>query len=718
MCQHVPVPMLLVLGMLACSAASRVAEPERAPPPARPGLPKEALSATPPAATASEHPADLAGLPFDATAFEFEPEVSDDGLGPLVEGAPAPSPFVLRTLDPYLETRRARLASSSSRGDRLIILTRLGETTQAHVVFRPMGMREQVTFGREPVQQVQFQPGSSTRITYRTDVGGDENYQIVDLDLETRTRRLLTDGRTRHGAFRWMPDASAVAFTSSARNGVDMDLYIHKAGSPPPDAPVLERQGEWLPVRWTKDGRLLLREFRAKTEATLYLYDAADGRVEPLEASRNGVVHETVVPAPRSDDLMYVVAARDGDDVKAVWEFRTRDGTWTRLSRSRWDVEEIAVSPDGSRLAITSNEDGVSVIDVVEPVSRRRRRVQSLPRGIIGRLRFTQRRQLAFDLTTATRPADVYTLDLEGDRLTQWTRSETGGLPDTVFVEPSLERIRSFDGVEIPTYVYRPSAAGPHPVLLWIHGGPEEQIRPEFDPLIQYFAGRLGVAVVAPNLRGSQGYGAAFMALDDGEKRFDAIRDVGAVLDWIAAEERLDAKRVGIHGASYGGFVVLASLAEYGRRFVAGSDVVGIANLVTFLENTAPRRRDLRRREYGDERDPKIRAVLQTISPLHNADRIESALLVAHGENDPRVPVAEAEAIASVLRAKGIEVWSFLARGEGHSFRKRRNRDTFYRLMATFFARHLLGHTWDKGSAGAQGTGNPVSAMDDAAPRN
>jgi dipeptidyl aminopeptidase/acylaminoacyl peptidase len=286
---------------------------------------------------------------------------------------------------------------------------------------------------------------------------------------------------------------------------------------------------------------------------------------------------------------------------------------------------------------------------------------------------------------------DAFTYDLNTSEQQRWTRSETGGVPPGLFIEAQPVRFKSFDGLEVPAFLYQPQGEGPFPTLVWVHGGPEGQSRPGFDPIIQYFAGRLGIAVVAPNIRGSDGYGRTYLALDDREKRFDSVRDIGHLLEWIETQPRLDAARVGIYGASYGGYVVLASLVEYGRRIRAGCDVVGIANFVSFLENTSAYRRDIRRREYGDERDPEMRKLLEDISPFNHAERIESALFVAHGANDPRVPVAEAEAIVERVRASGRPVWYMLARSEGHSFRKRNNRDKFYQAMATFFAEHLLG---------------------------
>jgi dipeptidyl aminopeptidase/acylaminoacyl peptidase len=225
--------------------------------------------------------------------------------------------------------------------------------------------------------------------------------------------------------------------------------------------------------------------------------------------------------------------------------------------------------------------------------------------------------------------------------------------------------------------------------VIWIHGGPEQQFVPSFNPLIQYFVQEAGIAVVAPNIRGSNGYGKTYLTLDDGMKRQDAIKDVGAILDWIDNDPHLDGQRTGIYGGSYGGYVVLASLVMYPDRFSAGVDLVGISNFVTFLENTSAYRRDQRRVEYGDERDPAMREYLSAISPANNADKIRAPLFVAHGANDPRVPLDEARQIVEAVRKNGNEAWLMVAGDEGHGFRKRRNRDAFYEAMVTFFQKHL-----------------------------
>jgi dipeptidyl aminopeptidase/acylaminoacyl peptidase len=314
---------------------------------------------------------------------------------------------------------------------------------------------------------------------------------------------------------------------------------------------------------------------------------------------------------------------------------------------------------------------------------------------VIDRIAFSSdSKRLALALSNAATTSDVYVADLSARNMVRWTESEVGGLDVSRFRLPELVRYPTFDQVngaprEIPAFFYRPHGPGPFPVVIDIHGGPEAQFRPYFAYSIQYLVGELGVAVIAPNVRGSSGYGKSYLKLDDGYLREDAVKDIGALLDWIASRRDLDASRVAVRGASYGGYMVLASVVHYGDRLAAGIDTVGISNFVTFLTATQDYRRDLRRVEYGDERDPKMRAFLTKISPLTGVDRIETPLLIAQGLNDPRVPAAESDQIVAALKRRRVPVWYVVAKDEGHGFDKRTNRDYYLAASMLFLERHL-----------------------------
>jgi dipeptidyl aminopeptidase/acylaminoacyl peptidase len=302
-------------------------------------------------------------------------------------------------------------------------------------------------------------------------------------------------------------------------------------------------------------------------------------------------------------------------------------------------------------------------------------------------------RDLMFLVSSARSPTDAYVLDADTGKVERWTESETGGLNPATFAEPELVRWTSFDGRTISGFLFRPPAGkftGKRPVIVNIHGGPEGQSRPSFNGRLNYFINELGCALIFPNVRGSTGYGKEFVTLDNGFKREDSVKDVGALLDWIGKQDGLDADRIMVTGGSYGGYMALAVATTYDDRIRAAVSVVGISNFVTFLERTESYRRDLRRVEYGDERDAKMREFLTRIAPLNNASKITKPLFVVQGRNDPRVPYTEAEQMVETVRRNGTPVWYLLAKDEGHGFSKKRNADYLFYATVLFIQEHLL----------------------------
>ena len=374
---------------------------------------------------------------------------------------------------------------------------------------------------------------------------------------------------------------------------------------------------------------------------------------------------------------------------------------------SQWGVEQFAIK--GTRLAFTINEDGTSRLRLLDLPDLVPVPLPELPAGIYFSLNFSaDSSALGFAVNRAAAPTDVYSIDFADMALTRWTRSEHGGLREDAMAEPELVRYPTFDGREIPAFAYLPTGDGPHPVLIEIHGGPESQYRPRFSPATQFLVNELGIAVVAPNVRGSAGYGKAYLKLDNGYLREDSVRDIGALLDWIATRGDLDAGRVVVSGGSYGGYMVLASLVHFSDRLTAGVERVGISNFVTFLKNTQGYRRDLRRVEYGDERDPDMRDFLERISPLNQVERIAKPMLISQGLNDPRVPASESEQIVAALRERDIPVWYVLARDEGHGFRKKVNRDYLTAATVLFLERHLLHGAAERAPGSVVNRGVPV----------
>ena len=608
----------------------------------------------------------------------------------VLQGTPEIPAALRKRLGQYLNTRRSTLDRLADDGKSMLITTRFAQTGQVHLVSAPMGARRQLTFNAEPARRAAFVPGRTDALVYVSDIGGNEAYQIYRLDLGTGKTTLLTDGKSRHGSFAWSHDGARLAYTSNARNGKDMDLYLGDGRTAAAGKLLARCKGHWYPMDWSRDGkRLLVGEYISINSSKLHLVEVASGKVTTITpdkptASYRGAIFD------RSGKGIYATTDREGEFVE-LYQVDLASKKWTPLSRSiKWNVEGLALAPDGKTLAFSVNEEGSSAIYLLDTRRRRHRKLAGVPRGIIRSVHFARKAPvLGLSLMGPRSTGDAFTYDLRRRKLVRWTASEMGGLDPAALVEPKLIKYKTFDGKLIPAFYYRPKGKGPFPVLVWIHGGPEGQARPYFRGSVQYLLNERKVAVLVPNVRGSDGYGKSYLLLDNGFKREDSVKDIGALLDWVKQQQELDAGRLAVLGGSYGGYMVLAALVHFADRIVAGVDIVGISNFVTFLTNTKAYRRDLRRAEYGDERDAKMNAFLQRISPSTNAAKIRSALFVAHGANDPRVPLSETDQVVAAVRKQGKDVWYMVANNEGHGFRKKVNRDTFYLLAMMFIEKHL-----------------------------
>ena len=620
-------------------------------------------------------------------------------VGALVYDGVPPLPGDARARQ-YLESRSASLYDWDEAGRGVFIGTRFGDSGQLHHVAAPLGMRRQLTFSREPTGGARAWRGARKGVVFARDTGGNEAYQLYFRDLERGTTRLITDGQSKNG--NWLPHKSGqmALFTSTRRNGQDSDLYLSAGDEPGLPRLVTEVKGRVYPVDWSADGKLALVErYVSITDSQLFLLDVEKGALTPLEsAPPAGMVARSHARFSQADADVVYFTSDEGGEFAGLYRLHRGAGKKELLTPGlRWDVDGLAVSPDATTLAYTVNEGGTSVLYLGPASSLAAAKRIALPLGLVGGLRFDPSgTRLGFSMTSPSSPTDVYSVLVATGAVTRWTESEVGGLDTQRFVAPELISYKTFDGREIPAWYYRPPnlpAGARAPVLVSIHGGPESQAMVYFSPFLQYLVKELGLAVVQPNVRGSAGYGKTYVKLDNGELREDSVKDIGALLDWIATRPELDASRVGVYGGSYGGYMVLASLVHHGARLRCGVDVVGISNFVTFLENTKAYRRELRRVEYGDERDPKMRAFLQRISPTTNAHRIKAPLFVVQGANDPRVPASEAAQIVSAVRSSGRDVWYLLANDEGHGFRRKTNLVAFLQSTAAFLRRHLLGAT-------------------------
>ncbi|MBT2745218.1 MULTISPECIES: prolyl oligopeptidase family serine peptidase [unclassified Lysobacter] len=646
-----------------------------------------------------------AGTAHARAAAQAGGEVARQEQGNRVsENVPTIPAELQERLNRYQNTRGASFGGWTHDGC-LLIGTRFAETAQAHRVCQPLGMREQLTFYPEPVNNLTVAPAPSDGFVFGKDVGGNEFWQLHYFDLATRQVSLLTDGKARNQNPLFSHDGKQFAYSSTARNGRDIDVWVMDFATRKARAVVTDG-GTWSAQDFSPDGKqLLVIKFVSAGESYPGLVDLDSGKLTlfPVDGGKASI---SDFRFSRDGRAVYFVSDEPVDGKPQ--EFRTlrrhepASGKFDVLSANiPWDVDQLALAEDGKHLLFVSNEDGVGKLHVLSLPQHKQIKLPALPIGVIGRADFSpDGKRIALAINTSTSPSDLYVIDLASAQLARWTRSEVGGLDSTRFVTPSLIRYPTFDTVDggarrtIPAFYYKPAqvpAGKKLPVVINIHGGPEGQSQPSFNATAQFLANELGVAMLVPNVRGSSGYGRTYLSLDNAEKREDSVKDIGALLDWVGQQPELDAQRVGVYGGSYGGYMVLASLTHYSDRIRAGVDVVGISDFTTFLNNTESYRRDLRRAEYGDERIPRMKAVFDRISPLKNAGKIASPLFVAQGRNDPRVPYTEAEQIVKAVRANGQPVWFLMFNDEGHGFQKKANTDYFGAAMMAFWQRHLMG---------------------------
>lgn len=608
------------------------------------------------------------------------------------DGIPEADPALNARVDRYLQSRDATVFDWTADGA-LLIGTRFGEAQQVHKVAAPGAAREQLTFLPEPVERARA-ARSGAGFAFLQDHGGDENAEVFYQGPDGAVRA-LTQGPHIHGSVVWAHDGRRLAFYGNERDALSYDVYVADVTSAAaPRLLVGGREDTWYPLDWSPDdSRLLVWRVLSLSESYLYLADAESGELTPVDPTpRRGTIRlARFAPDGRG---VYVLTDEDAEAVQLKFKDPLTHASQRITPEMPWDVEDFDVSADARYIAYVVNEDGRSRLTVLDTVDKRELSPPGLPEGRLGNLRFDRSgRRLALSGESATTPRDAYVFDIDKGAVARWTHSEIGPLDPATLIAPELVRFPTWDRLNgkprlLSAFLYRPAhATGPLPVLINIHGGPEAQARPEWDPFVQFLVRELGYAVIEPNVRGSSGYGKTFLTLDNGQLREDALRDVGSLLVWLGVQPMFDRERMVVMGGSYGGYLALAALVSYGERLRGGVDLDGISNFVTFLSNTSVYRRDLRRAEYGDERDLHMRVFLQRISPLTNSARIKKPLLVAAGLNDPKVPASESEQLVYSVRAAGGEVWYLLARDEGHGFRRKSNRDVYLETVAQFLQR-------------------------------
>ena len=614
----------------------------------------------------------------------------------VVEGVPPVPASLAEGADRYNNFRAASLQSWDPATRQMLITTRFADTAQVHLVKTPGGARTQLTFYPDRISGAWYSPTSDASFVFSKDVGGGEFFQLYRYDFATAATTLLTDGKSRNTDPVWSYAGDRLAYGSTRRTGNDVDLYVVDPANPKSDHLLAQLNGGgWTALDWSPDGRsILVSESISAEESYLWVVDASSG-AKTLITPKGGTVKIAYGSGRFSKDGkgIYVTTDKDSEFQRLTYiDLSTKQHTYLS-SGIPWDVEEFDLSRDGKTIAFVTNEDGFGVLHLFDTGNRKEKAVTGVAKGVISGVHWqANNRDVGFSLSSARSSSDVYSLDVKSGKIERWTFSETGGLNTAEFPESELIHWKSWDGRAISGFLYRPPAkfTGKRPVIINIHGGPEGQFRPTFPGRWDYYMNELGIAMIAPNVRGSTGYGKTFLGLDNGMLREGSYRDINTLLDWIQTQTDLDSSRVLITGGSYGGFMTLAVATNYNDRICCSVDVVGPSNLVTFLEHTSGYRQDLRRVEYGDERDPKMREYLEEIAPANKAKNITKPIFIIAGKNDPRVPVTESEQMVSIVRQNGTPVWWLMAKDEGHGFGKKKNQDYQFYATVMFVKQYLL----------------------------
>jgi dipeptidyl aminopeptidase/acylaminoacyl peptidase len=614
----------------------------------------------------------------------------------VVDGIPPIPASLAAEVGRYTESRGAAFVEWHPQRREMMISTRFANTPQLHYVTMPGGARKQLTFFNEPVGSASWEPKEGKYFVFSRDAGGNEFGQLYRYDMANGKVTLLTDGgRSQNGGIVWNSAGDSFMYSTTRRNGADRDLWIMNPWHPETSKPVVELAGGgWGGSDWSPDdSQVLAIEFLSITKSNVWLINVANGEKEALNDVNREVAYGGA-EFGKDGSGIYLTSDEGGEFQQLYWmDLKTRKMDCLTASIP-WDVEGFELSKDGSKLGFITNEAGQSRAYLMDTKTRKFAAVEGLPQGLIGSASWhDNNRDVAFTVSSARSTSDIYTLNVETGKVDRWTESELGGLVADELVEPELIKWKSFDGMEISGFKYpaAKSFEGKRPVIINIHGGPEGQSRPGFQGRSNYFMNEMGVTMIYPNVRGSTGFGKTFVALDNGMKREDSVKDIGALLDWIATQPDLDADRVMVTGGSYGGYMTLACAVHYNDRIRCALDVVGISHFGTFLKNTESYRRDLRRVEYGDERIPEMAEFFEKISPLNNAGKITRPLFVVQGGNDPRVPLSEAEQMVAKVKANKGPVWYLMAKDEGHGFRKKTNADFQFYATILFVRQHLLG---------------------------
>jgi len=607
----------------------------------------------------------------------------------VIEGIPKIPGSIAEEMARY-QTRSASLLDWHPAKREILISTRFGETGQIHIVKSPGAFRKQLTFYPDSVSAASFQPHVGNYFVFSKDSGGNGLVQLYRYNLLTGETSLLTDGKSRNTDLLWSNSGAHLVYRSNRSDG--RSLRVLNPSDPKSDHALTSVEGGWFPVAWSPDDReILVIQSISANERYLWLINAVTGEKRSVLSGASGGPKVSYDGGEFSRDGrgIYVTTDRDSEFLRLAYFDLTSKRLTFLTDQIKWNVEQFALSTDGAMIALVTNENGISRLRLLDTKTRKERIVPTLPVGVISSIRWRNDvPELGLVFESARSPADVYSFNVRSSKIERWTFSEAGTVNTEQFAEPELISWKSFDGRIISGFLYRPPArfTGKRPVIVDIHGGPELQARAGFlGGRDNYFMNELGIALIFPNIRGSSGYGKTFLSLDNGLLREDAYKDVGALLNWIKTRSDLDADRIMISGVSYGAGVTLAVATRYNELIRCSWAGAPTSNIFSLL-----RARPDRRSEYGDDRDPQMRAFFEQIAPVNRADKITKPLFILVGKNDPITPPSESEQMLKAVKKNGTPIWYMMANDEGHGYVKKKNLDFATYATILFVKEYLL----------------------------
>ena len=640
-------------------------------------------------------------------AVMVPPALAQDVVAPpaalVMQNVPAVPASVAAAVAKYTEFKPTTFTDWHPGRSEMLIVRRHKNTPQVYRLTKPLGTPELLTDYPEPVRGASYEPKKGEYFLFSKDVGGNEVFRAYRRASAGGEAVPVTPDGRRLSSWEWSHSGKQIVFVTvpvnrqGSADKIESTLSIVDPLKPESARKLVDFPGGgWGGFSFSFDDKqLVYNEYVSANESYVWLMDLASGKSRRITEKNGGepVSYENPFFS-RNGKGLYVTTDRDSEFKRLVYLDLATGKEKVLTTGIDWDVEQVSMSRDGKMISFIVNQDGTSVLRLMRTADHKLMPSPKLPLGTVGRASWhPDSRTLALTVTSATSPSEVYAVDVKTSKVTRWTEHEKTAIDASKFVEPELVRWKSFDGRMISGFMYRAPAArfpGKRPVLINIHGGPESQSKPGFLGRSNYLIDEMGITTIYPNVRGSDGYGKSFLKLDNGRLREDSVKDIGALLDWIATQPDLDPARVAVAGGSYGGYMSLAVSTMYPERIAAAIDVVGISHFATFLDKTESYRRDLRRVEYGDERDPEMRKFMDAIAPLNNAARIKKPLFVVQGKNDPRVPYQEADQIVATLKGTGTPVWYMVANDEGHGFAKKANSDYQFYATIGFLNQYLL----------------------------